>query len=239
MNLPSKAYEPNRKGALRRVVGRLRRSALRFVDSHVLRSRRYWEQRYAKGGNSGAGSYGRLASFKAEVLNDFVTKYGVTRVVEFGCGDGNQLSLAAYPNYVGVDVSETALALCHQKYQHDKSKTFCQKLPDDTKGFDLSLSLDVIYHLLEDDAFDNYMSNMIAASGAWIVIYSSNIDDKSFAHQHGIRPEPHVKHRRFSDWMAQNAANWVLDHMVKNIYPFDPTNPENTSFSDFYFYRKS
>ena len=32
----------------------------------------YWEERYRRGGNSGAGSYGKLAEFKAEVINDFV-----------------------------------------------------------------------------------------------------------------------------------------------------------------------
>ena len=33
-------------------------------------SEKYWEKRYIAGGNSGAGSYGKLAEFKAEVLND-------------------------------------------------------------------------------------------------------------------------------------------------------------------------
>ena len=31
----------------------------------------YWERRYRKGGNSGAGSYNRLARFKAGFLNGF------------------------------------------------------------------------------------------------------------------------------------------------------------------------
>jgi hypothetical protein len=29
----------------------------------------YWEERYANGGNSGQGSAGQLADFKAEILN--------------------------------------------------------------------------------------------------------------------------------------------------------------------------
>lgn len=33
-----------------------------------------WEQRYASGGNSGRGSYGQLAAFKADFLNDFVER---------------------------------------------------------------------------------------------------------------------------------------------------------------------
>ena len=40
----------------------------------IKNSHEYWEKRYASGGNSGAGSYNYLAEFKAEILNNFVTK---------------------------------------------------------------------------------------------------------------------------------------------------------------------
>ena len=40
---------------------------LRFRDS-----KHYWEDRYASGGNSGSGSYNKLAEFKSEVINAFV-----------------------------------------------------------------------------------------------------------------------------------------------------------------------
>lgn len=40
-----------------------------------------------RGNNSGAGSYGRLADFKAEIINQFVTENDVREVVEWGCGD--------------------------------------------------------------------------------------------------------------------------------------------------------
>ena len=53
----------------------------------------YWENRYKNNGNSGAGSYGRLAEFKADVINNFIAENKITSVIEFGCGDGNQLSL--------------------------------------------------------------------------------------------------------------------------------------------------
>ena len=65
----------------------------------------YWEQSYRKGGNSGAGSYGRLARFKADYLNGFIAQRRFQSILEFGCSDGAQLQLSAYPSYVGVDVS--------------------------------------------------------------------------------------------------------------------------------------
>src|SRR5262249_52775171 len=62
----------------------------------------YWDSRYRRGGNSGAGSYGRLAEFKAEAVNRFVRENHILSVVEFGCGDGAQLELAQYPRYTGM-----------------------------------------------------------------------------------------------------------------------------------------
>src|SRR5215207_6091130 len=56
----------------------------------------YWITRYATGGNSGAGSYNKLAEYKAEVLNDFVKRHNVESVIEYGCGDGNQLKLTLF-----------------------------------------------------------------------------------------------------------------------------------------------
>ena len=58
----------------------------------------YWERRYRLGMTSGPGSAGKLASFKADVLNEFVRDNGVQSVIEFGCGDGTQLTLAKYPS---------------------------------------------------------------------------------------------------------------------------------------------
>jgi len=53
-----------------------------FVYSHAdhsgseddFRSSDYWEKRYLNGGNSGNGSYGRLAHFKAQCINSFISQ---------------------------------------------------------------------------------------------------------------------------------------------------------------------
>src|SRR5262245_48514617 len=88
-----------------------RRPELRFGSS-----RQYWNVRYVLGGTSGAGSYGRLAKFKAEVINRFVAENGVRSLVEFGSGDGAQLELARYPSYTGIDVSSRAVEMCRVKF---------------------------------------------------------------------------------------------------------------------------
>ena len=44
----------------------------------------YCENRYKKGGTSGAGSYDRTARFKADILNSFVKENNIESVIEFG-----------------------------------------------------------------------------------------------------------------------------------------------------------
>ena len=140
-------------------------------------SKNYWENRYKRGGNSGAGSYSNLAEFKAEIINEFVRKNSVDLVVEWGSGDGNQLSLAKYKKYLGFDVSATAVNLCREKFKNDTTKNFVwsgEKGFKNTVKGDLSLSLDVIYHLIEDEVFNSYMKQLFDSSKKFVIIYSCN-----------------------------------------------------------------
>jgi len=196
-------------------------------------SSQYWEDRYNIGSNSGAGSYGKLARFKADVLNDFVLKHGINSVVEYGCGDGAQLELANYPEYTGFDVSPRAVTICREKFsgrpncQFFETKIFLEK----EGSFDLALSLDVIYHLIEDDVFDAYMKRLFAASKNFVIIYSNNIDKKFDA--------PHVRGRKFTLWCDEHAKDWSLYQVIENLYPYDPAAPNDTSHSDFYIYKRA
>ncbi|CAN5503008.1 hypothetical protein BH11PSE9_BH11PSE9_14700 [soil metagenome] len=195
-------------------------------------SARYWESRYATGGNSGAGSYSFFAEFKAEVLNAFVAEQRVQTVIEFGSGDGHQLSLATYPAYLGFDVSDTAIAHCRKVFAADPSRRF---LPaDQCAGHraDLSMSLDVIFHLVEDNVFDLYMRNLFAASLRYVVIYASDRDDNSG------KDGPHVRHRHFSKWIAEHAPQWRLLRHVPNKYPYHGDHTKG-SFAEFFFYEKA
>jgi hypothetical protein len=192
----------------------------------------FWEDRYRKGGNSGSGSYGRLAAFKAEILNEFIKTMDIRSVIEFGCGDGSQLELAAYPQYVGVDVANGSIERCCTRFARDPSKRFYHAgvLPKDLGTFELALSLDVIFHLVEDSVFDSYMRSLFARSQRYVVIYSSNHDAPTEG--------PHVRHRKFSSWILENARDWQAAGFVPNRFPYDPNRPEETSFADFHFFAR-
>jgi len=190
----------------------------------------YWEKRYQAGGSSGSGSFGHLARFKAQVVNEYVEKHGIESVIEFGCGDGAQLALARYPRYVGIDVAEGSIAACRQRFKEDPTKRFflSGQIPAELGLFDLVLSLDVIYHLVEDDIYEAYMRSLFAYAGRFVIIYSSNSANPSDA--------PHVRHRRFTQWIRDNQPRWKETGFLPNEYPFDPARADETSFADFYFF---
>ena len=216
------------------VVGKLlRKLKKRFTkDAPFITSEKYWEDRYKRGGNSGAGSYNNLAEFKAEIINKFVKENQVSSVIELGCGDGNQLKYFNFKSYIGFDVSSAALSLCRNLYKNDPSKQF--KLVKDyaNEKADLVLSLDVIYHLIEEEVYARYMNTLFNASNNYVIIYSSNEDN----HENNDIA-PHVKHRKFTNWVSQNAPQFELVKHIPNRYTFDGVN-ERSSYADFYIFQK-
>lgn len=192
-------------------------------------SGRYWEERYKKGGNSGAGSYNNLAEFKAEIINKFVVDNDIETIIEFGCGDGNQLALFDFKHYIGFDVSDSILNQIREKYKDNKNYSFQKMCDFCEQRAELVLSLDVIYHLVEDVVFEQYMNDLFKASKRYVIIYASNKDEIQCAH---------VKHRKFSDYIENNFNDWEMIKFIPNKYPFDKNNPDYTSFADFYIYKK-
>ncbi len=193
-------------------------------------SEEYWIARYESGYNSGDGSYGKLAEFKAEVLNSFVRENQIRAVIEYGCGDGNQLRLAEYPSYLGFDVSARAIRLCRRKFRRDATKRF--ELISDYNGCraELTLSLDVIFHLVEDPVFYRYMDRLFDSSDRYVIIYSSNTDNND-------QPAPHVRHRKFTEWVSDHKTQWKLKCRIDNKYPFS-RDPKIGSLSDFFIYEQ-
>jgi SAM-dependent methyltransferase len=191
----------------------------------------YWEKRYVADGNSGPGSYGDLAIFKARILNEFIAAESVQSVIEFGCGDGHQLSLARYHRYLGLDVSPAAIAKCRIMFAGDSSKEFRTMQNYDGDEADAALSLDVIYHLVEDTVFERYMTTIFDCAQRWVVIYSSNFDglDENLAE--------HVRHRKFTNWITTNRPEWYCAKVIKNDFPFSG-DFKSSSHADFYFFAK-
>jgi len=171
----------------------------------------YWARRYERGGDSGRGSRDELAAFKADTLNAFVRERGVRSVIEWGCGDGSQLARAQYPRYLGLDVSRRALELCRARFASDPTKSFLLVAEHAGERADLGLSIDVIYHLVEDDVFEDHMRRLFDHADRWVIAYSSDHDERSSV--------PHVRHRGVTAWVRAERPGWTLEERLPNRFP--------------------
>jgi hypothetical protein len=202
-----------------------------FPAKGFTNSKDYWIDRYAKGGDSGAGSYNNLAKFKGDVINEFVLKNKIKSVIELGFGDGNQLKYFQFPFYTGFDISDTVIQKCRHQFKNDTNKKFMHMSDISNQKADMVMSLDVIYHLIEDETYRNYMTHLFDLSKRYVIIYAfDNEESKNYA--------PHVKPRKFTKWININRPDYKLIEHIPNKYPFDEEKPKSTSFADFYIYER-
>ena len=169
-------------------------------------SRVYWEHRYASGGNSGDGSRGDNAQRKADYLNAFVKDNQVRSVLEFGCGDGHQLALANYPDYVGLDVAETAIEKCRTLFALDSHKRFYLLPTLWPLTAELVLSLDVTYHLVEQAVYDRHLEDVFSSATRFVILYTTDSDvvDPS------LYTADHVKHRPVCRDVTARFPGWLM-----------------------------
>ena len=205
-------------------------------ELQAFNSTEYWQKRYENGGNSGAGSYGHLCQFKINYINELIDKNDIKSVIDWGCGDGNQvdgLDLVQQEHnltYLGFDVSPIALYQCRRRHLGRPWMQFFHTDEYSGQQAELGLSLDVIYHLVEDNVFNAYMRRLCDSSTKYLVIYSSNSRKVEL-------PAVHLRERQFTDWMIHNRPDWQICRISPNEYPYHVLGPAG-SISDFYVYRK-
>jgi len=195
----------------------------------------YWDHRYAHGGDSGEGSKGERAKFKAEFLNRFVEEHELVEIVELGCGDGMQLQLARYPRYTGYDISKVAIQACIKKFEGDTSKKFeiltaVLRMEHQFARWDLALSLDVLYHIIEEPEFEIYLKTLFHLSGKYVIIYAP---DQVPLKKNSV----HIKYRKFSEYIKKQFLEWELIGHIPNKFSSTPPHSGKLSYSDFFIYR--
>lgn len=187
--------------------------------------KKIWEHRYLSGGNSGNGSYGELCDYKAKFINTFVNEKNIKSIIEFGSGDGNQMEHFEVDNYIGLDISEQVINTCKQKYKDIANKifiTYDEYYKQFNKNkYDLSISLDVIYHLVEDAVYEKYMDDLFNSTNKFVIIYSTNWKEKYNG--------SHVYHRNFTKYIDIMFKNAKLIHHEPNKFPSQST-------AEFYIY---
>jgi hypothetical protein len=182
-----------------------------LLDPHplVFDSSQYWEHRYQGHGTSGDGSYGTKAEFKGHYINQLLVHRQIHTIIDYGVGDGNQLKYIETigRQYLGLDVSPTAIRHCHQLFDHDTTKRFCVVDPSDTYQAELVMSNDVIYHLIDDTIYFQYMKRLFMMSTQYVLIHAVDND---------YREASHVRFRKFTTFIQDHYSQWVLIERVVN-----------------------
>ena len=172
-------------------------------------SKDYWEKWYKKNRDLISPEQLNSTEYKTQVVNDWLKHYNIDSVIDLGCGIGNYIDVFNGFNYMGYDVSETAIKICQNKYGNEQSKTFkvIEKIVNEKSN--MTMSIDVIYYLVEDDVFVKYMNNLFNSSQRYVMIYSTN-------HNHYNDLIPHIKHRQFTDWVKKHKKEFVMINHLKN-----------------------
>jgi hypothetical protein len=85
-----------------------------------------------------------------------------------------------------------------------------------------------MFHLVQDAVFVRHLRDLFGLATRFVIFYASNYD--------GAWPQQHVRHRRFSDHVAEQYPAWHLLAHVPNRLPYDRAQPDTTSFADFFVY---
>lgn len=188
-------------------------------------SARYWQRRYSSGRTSGAGSRGANAEYKAAFINEFIRSHGVATVIEFGFGDRVQLEMCEYSGYLGFEVSRTAILERRRQFRGNVNRRF--KHLDDYAGetADLTVSLDVLYHLVERRVYEEHLTKLFEASRRHVLIFSTAFDCTA-------RTARHAKHRNFLNWIEENCSGW----RSRAVAP--PRVDRRDAAADFYLFER-
>lgn len=204
-------------------------------------SQQYWAERYAKGGDSGAGSKNHLSMFKAKTIRDIIRRFFLKSIAELGCGDGMQVKemipffQTERVKYDGFDISQPLIWSLREKFKNQETIVNFFSMSQLSEKYEATISMDVIYHLVEDKVFEDYMAKLFDHSSKVVIIYSSNHEDNEGS-------AAWVRHRRFDTWVTANRPEWKLFQLINNPWPYSkgmsPKKSRNTSVSNFYIYVK-
>lgn len=198
--------EPARRGAFKWIADKLSVAISRI---YFPGSAAYWDRRYGLQGSSGRGSYGSEARFKADFINDLIKNQSIRTVIDFGSGDGAQLTLLCIPQYLGFDVSDRAVRKCRERFSTDATKQFLPVSEYVGQTGEVAMSLDVVYHLVEDEVFEAYMNRLFHSAERFVVIYSTDF--------HGEWPavSSHVRHREVNRFCTERYRTFFREEKME------------------------
>ena len=186
-----------------------------------LRSIGIWKNRPNR---SGSGSRGSLAKFKIDYINNFIEENNIESMIDFGCGDLQVSSQFNVGNYLGIDIIEHKYP---ENIKAKKFKTIVSRFDNFSHGerVELCTCLDVLYHILSDEAeyLKNSIQNIINHSSRYIIIYAQDSHNRSYNNW--------TNHMNNSPW-----RQIIESHGLKLIS--EQEEPKSGSTAKFFIYEK-
>lgn len=185
--------------------------------------KKYWDERYVNGGNSGAGSYGLEAYTKGNIINHWIKELDVKKINEIGCGDANNLLFYnVRMQYTGYDISPKAIEMCKEKTRKIRNSLmyyFTDKVEEMDFDADLCLCLDVWYHQVLDEDFEA-LCDLLFNKGNWkyIIIYSTDTNSQFLAD--GTPLAPHMRPREVLSKVAE-FPHWEVKYWISGFNASD------------------
>ncbi|MBU0847293.1 class I SAM-dependent methyltransferase [Patescibacteria group bacterium] len=140
----------------------------------------YWDARYRAGGTSGAGSVGRLRTWKWMVIRAAMMLHSpelvAPKIIDIGCGDLSFFDTpdAVHPSdYIGIDISEEIISR-HRlsgRFGHSFILGISRDLVPLIRA-PVVFCLDLLFHLMDDDDYLETLKNLCAYSEDLIFIYT-------------------------------------------------------------------
>jgi hypothetical protein len=132
----------------------------------------YWETHYGKGGSSGEGSVGRSREWKWRIINSHVKE--VDDVIDIGCGDLSfwEDRVSKLSHYFGLDISPTIIERNQNRYPDRTFRVADAKMPILGLKGRIVLCLDLLFHIMDDDAFFSILENLCRYSLEWIFVFT-------------------------------------------------------------------
>jgi len=188
----------------------------------------YWERRYSSGGMSNTQDvvdqhvfptlYKWRSVWLRHIFKHATAEGRPLSVLDLGVGDGRQafniLCGGQVESLTGLDVSWFTVHALENRLNSDRPLGCADMdvywydgfiLPQEIHGltFDVTLSLQVVFHLLEDALFERYMALLFMLAREVVVVHAPDIDD-------ALPQIAHMRYRRFSSWVATWRPDWEL-----------------------------
>uniref|UniRef100_A0A6T8PLK2 Methyltransferase type 11 domain-containing protein n=1 Tax=Hemiselmis andersenii TaxID=464988 RepID=A0A6T8PLK2_HEMAN len=122
-----------------------------------------------------------------------------------------------------------AIQMLEEQFATDNQKRFLLSQPGNVSGLeaDITLSIDVIYHITDIEDWMQYFDDLFSAARKFVLIYAFDGDFKKQS-----RAE-HVIFRGFTDYVRDNFLCW------EHVLTVPPLHVRNTSASFYLWQRRS